>query len=135
MNLLEEADFPSIRRALSGSLDSDTLPDELIQDDLYLKTALEWVASKTGDTGEHAKRAAIYYTAHLLAPAAHGQIVAAYAIKTGGQAPPVSWRILADEMLNRAERELSLIGARESKDEDVELLLPPSCTLINHSSW
>lgn len=136
MPLLGAESYDSIRRAISASLDSDTLPDALIEDDLYLNSALEWVASRTSDEGEHAKRAAIYYAAYLLLPAMQGQIMAAHAIHTGGQTSAIGWRTLADELLARAERELSFLNqGTQAVEEPSFEISAPTCFVPTKAGW
>jgi hypothetical protein len=111
MALLGSDDYSAIRKAISASLDSDTLPGETIGDDLYLKSAIEWVAARTTDMGEHAKRAGILFCAHLLVPAVYGQILAAHTIKTGtATSGQFKWKDLSDTLLARAEAEIALIS-------------------------
>jgi hypothetical protein len=107
--LLTSDDYPTVRRVLEASLDDTTLPDDVIRDPIYLDVALEYIASRTGDTGDHAKRAAIYYLASLLAPAMQGRIMAAYSIVTGGSAAKPDIKMMVAELRSRAETELDII--------------------------
>jgi hypothetical protein len=133
---LDETDYPSIREAISASLDGDTLPDAVIGSDLYLKTAVEWVQAATSDIGEHAKRAAIFYTAHLLVPACVGQIMAAHAIKSGTPSGAINWRALSDFLLARAEKELLLVSLPSvEEEEEIGTLSNPSCSAPTYVGW
>lgn len=66
MALLTSADYPEIRDAIDVSLDSDSLPDSVIGRSIYVGRAEAYIASRTTDTDDSAKRACIYYTAYLL---------------------------------------------------------------------
>jgi hypothetical protein len=67
--------FDSIRRALDPELDSDVLPDDVIEDPVYLTRAAQKVVlldplaeTRTGEQEEAIKMATIFLTAALLAP-------------------------------------------------------------------
>jgi hypothetical protein len=111
--LLDSNSYKAIRGALSKSLDGDTLPDDDIEDPMILGRAESYIASRTSDTGEHAKKATIFYAASLLAHPMQGQIAAAVAIRTGG----VTVRFDADkakaELLSQMEEELAAIQGED----------------------
>lgn len=128
MALLYSEDFPSIRRVISRSFDEDTLPDQDIQDPLVLPVAEEWVSKRTealtleGDNVRHARMAAIYYAAYLLAPSLQSQLAAAHSIHAGGVSGGVpNAKQIADECLRRAEREIDWItGSPEVPEPERE---------------
>lgn len=74
--LLTPTEYPSIRAALDLSLDSESLPDRVIELPIYLAAAdlevktrdPDW-ATRTGDALIHLTNAAIYLTAARIAPA------------------------------------------------------------------
>lgn len=109
MGLLDSNDYRSIRGALSKSLDEDTLPDVDIEDPMYLGRAESYIAARTTDTGVHARQAVILYTAALLTHPMQGQIAAAVAIRTGGQAVKFDADKAKAELLSQMEDELAAI--------------------------
>jgi len=81
--LLDSNDFPAIRKAIDLGLTEAGLPTPVIEQDIYLQASVDWVTRGAKvELGEgedfpdvldseelvHAKRAAIYYCASLLAP-------------------------------------------------------------------
>jgi hypothetical protein len=63
--LLTPDDYPPVRREIGFPEGTDDfLPDPKIADDADRAGA--WVEARTGDTGAHARQAAVYYAAHLL---------------------------------------------------------------------
>src|SRR4051812_20355112 len=106
---ISPSDYDRIRRALSVSLDAGTLPDLVIEDESFLPSGIAWVVAQTTDEGAHAKNAAIFYTAALLAPSMAGQISAAEAIVVGN-GRPIDVRVLAGELRARAQTELFLVS-------------------------
>lgn len=83
MPLLTSNDYPAIRKAIDTGLTDAGLPKDVIEQDIYLQASEDWVKRgadielATGEDFEdvldadaltHARRAAIYYCASLLAP-------------------------------------------------------------------
>lgn len=83
MSLLDSNDYPAIRKAIDTGLTEAGLPKDVIEQDIYLQASEDWVTTRAEielEEGEdfsdvldatelvHAKRAAIYYCASLLAP-------------------------------------------------------------------
>jgi hypothetical protein len=71
--LLTSADYPAIRAMIDITLDSTTLPDAIIALDAYLGAGMREVLAldstaetRTGDELQHAKTAAILFTAARL---------------------------------------------------------------------
>jgi len=75
-NLLTVDDFPAIRAALDSSLDASTLPNKIIDEDIYIGAAWDEVLERypTAESETDAtvltrlRRAAIYFAAARLAP-------------------------------------------------------------------
>ena len=118
MPLLTSADYNRIRRALSVSLNAVTLPDEVIEDPSFLPAALKWIeAEAPGSANDHAKSAAVFYTAALLAPSMTGMISAAEAAVAGGAGRIVDPAKLRAELLARSDTELRLIESEGDVNE------------------
>lgn len=98
-----------MRRAIDAALDASTLPDEVIGDAIYLTRALEYVASRTTDTGEHAKRAAISYLASLLVGTVATNVMALRSILAGNSAAKFDAAEKRAELEADAEAELTFI--------------------------
>lgn len=75
-NLLDVATYPAIRAALDVSLDKNTLPDTVIDEDIYIGAAWDEVIERypTADSESdeaaitRLRRAAVYFAAARLAP-------------------------------------------------------------------
>jgi hypothetical protein len=118
-NLLTPETFPAIRAALDVSLDKATLPDAIIQEDIYIGAAWSDVLGRysTADTETdeailaRLRRAAIFYAAARLAPA----VVRITAMTTNVQGISYSrptFKALAEraaELRGLAEGEIDLV--------------------------
>lgn len=76
MAILEEADFPAIRACLDTELNSTSLPDSTMSQDVFMQAADRDVTdidpdaeTRTGTEAERVRLAAIYFCAARLAPA------------------------------------------------------------------
>lgn len=65
---LNATDYEEIRKNIDGQLNITSVPDTMIELDSFRGRAQRWVVSQTDSDGEHARLAAIYFCASLLAP-------------------------------------------------------------------
>jgi hypothetical protein len=106
--LLTPDDYPPVRREIGFPEGTDDfLPD--------------------GDTGAHARQAAVYYAAHLLLRKSLGELQAAFNAVSGGQGASATsgWREKWDWLLQAALSEIAAITATEIVDEPT---VPPTST-------
>lgn len=116
MPLLTIYDYPSVRHALDLSLSASDLPDDAIDDPLFLGRAEAWLAAAIpgsadleGDALAHAKSAIALYTASLLAPSLPS-LTAATIDGTGSyQRKAVDWMARAAELRAQASYEVALV--------------------------
>lgn len=110
--LLTSADYPAIRAMIDISLDSTTLPDAIIALDAYIGAGMRDVLlldplaeSRTGTELQHARTAAIQFTAARIAPAIprlQGETFGDYRY----QLQPVDWEARASALRAAAGAEL-----------------------------
>lgn len=115
MAILNSSNYPAIRAALDTSLDSDMLPDSILDLDIYSGAADAWVIdrdasaeSRTGSDGDRIKRAAVYYCAALLAPAVPS-LVEAKDERLSYKRAAVDWQARARELKAMADEEVSTV--------------------------
>lgn len=112
MPLLSSSDYPAIRAAIDIRLNSTLLPDSIIALDLYIGAgmrdvlAVDSVAeSRTGTELQHAKTAAILFTAARLIgalPKVTGEDFGNYGYKLQA----TDWAVRAGELRSQASAEL-----------------------------
>lgn len=113
-------DYPSIRGAIDISLDANSLPDAVIELEIYATAAEQWIAAETTETGSEAHLAAVLYCAYLIAPQVPALIRERMA---GGEywQQPFDFVDLAGRLLQRAYQQLALAKALEVPDADTSL--------------
>lgn len=132
-DLIDTGDYPQIRAAIDTKLNDKTLPDSVIEMDIYLDAGERDVLSRvslsdiTGDASKeaYAKRAAIYFVAARLVWA----VVQATSMTTQTRDLAITRRAWDPaekeaELLAKAAKEM---GYLEDSDDQTD---PPSGTLI-----
>lgn len=121
--LLTVQTYPSIRAALGVLVDSNLLPDTIIQMDLYAGRAQSWLESKdplwatrTGADHQHLVNAVVLRCAGLLASVMPSLTAEAFAGEYNYSAQPVDWTARAAALMADAEDEVQQVIAAE---EDV----------------
>ncbi len=123
MTLLVPADYPAIRAALDVTLTEATLPDSIIELDLYLGAAEREVRAsdpdaetRTGEARERVRAAAMLLCAANLAPAIP-RIAAEQLADYRYQQQPVDWMKLAAELRERAKAELTALTTTDATEQ------------------
>lgn len=111
MPLLTSADYDAIRLKMGFPEGAARfLPSTKIEALRAVETAIGWVATRTADTGEHAKLAGIAYAAYLLLPQCRGELQAAFNAVGGSQAASADgWFRHTQMLLEDAEREIGAV--------------------------
>ena len=131
MPILDSTHYPQIRTALDLSLDEMSLPDDVIEQDIYLGRAEMDVTTIyadaetfTGDNLLRIKRAVILFTAAYLAPAVV-QIVSSsgHASDSSFSQRPKDMQARAVELRSQAQVEL---GNVVDQDADDAITLSPT---------
>ena len=121
--LLTVQTYPSIRAALGVLVDSNLLPDPIIQLDIYAGRAQSWLESKdplwvtrTGADRQRLTNAVVLRCAGLLASVMPSLTAESFAGEYNYSAQPVDWTARAAALMADAEDEVQQVIAAE---EDV----------------
>ena len=116
--LLTVQTYPMIRAALGVLVDSNLLPDSIIQMDLYAGRAQTWVesrdpswATRTGADRQHLVNAAVLRCAGLLAPTMPALSSESFLGEYKYDANPVDWDARGQALLAEAENEVQEVIA------------------------
>lgn len=127
--LLTVQTYPSIRAALGVLVDSNLLPDSIIQLDLYAGRAQSWLeakdplwATRTGADRQHLVNAVVLRCAGLLASVMPALTAEAFAGEYNYSQTPVDWTARAAALMADAEDEVQAVIA--SEDDAVTATMP-----------
>jgi hypothetical protein len=123
--LIDSTRYDDIRAALDISLDKSSLPDAIIELDIYLGEALRWIDAQTpvppyteeNRTGDRAKNAAIFFAAALLAPVIPDVLSERQLTGEEYTRKSVNWAAVEVRCRARAMEQLALILDTVSADE------------------
>ena len=116
MAILTSADYPTIRAAIEVTLSSEQLPDAVIAMPIYVEAAEAEIARRVPDALESTdpvviatlKRAAIYLTAALIAPAVPRLTSERYGDQAYGR-EATDYQALAQALRNKVDDELATL--------------------------
>ena len=119
--LLTVQTYPSIRAALGVLVDSNLLPDSIIQLDLYAGRAQTWLegkdplwAARTGADRTHLVNAVVLRCAGLLASVMPALTAEAFAGEYNYSQTPVDWTARAAALMADAEDEAQAVITSEA---------------------
>jgi hypothetical protein len=118
MAILDSVDYPAIRAALDITLGTTSLPDETIEQSIFLGAAESQILqqdpqaeTRTGTAREHVRNAAILLCAALIAGSMVSRVTTE-SLPGGGYShgrPAVDWTKRAEELRGRSEQELAQV--------------------------
>ena len=121
MALLTAADYPEVRAAIDVTLDDVTLDDVVIGRSIFATRAEEWVASRTDDTGAHAKRAVIFKLAALVTLSVPSLLGIIHQANSQGESKAtITPAEKAASLMQQAEEELALTSDSGKKDTSAD---------------
>lgn len=127
MALLTAADYPEVRAAIDVTLDDTSLDDTTVGRSIFVARAEEWVASRTVDTGAHAKRAVIFKLAALLTLSVPSLLGIIHQANSQGESKAtITPAEKAASLMQQAEEELGLTSdaGKRGAGSDSTALMP-----------